>query len=111
MHYKNGKEARDGDPVIWRPNPEYDATYAGKIHNLTTGETCNGTIAIPVIGGVEQRACINTKDCYHAADAYNAMIILENSRALAAASEQGKAPPISNEHVAKGCEQFTAPTA
>ena len=72
MHYKNGKEAREGDPVVCRPDGRYDYTIAGKLHTINgTSDTCNGQVAVPIVGGVTQ-VYVYIKDCYHAEDAYNA---------------------------------------
>ena len=81
MHYKDGSEAREGDPVICRPDSRYDYTIAGKLHTLTyTSDTCNGKLAVPIVGGVDQ-VYVNIKDCYHAAQAYAAADEIERAKA------------------------------
>lgn len=71
MHYKNGREAKEGDPVITKD--QYSGKMkAGVIHSLLgVSDTCNGQLAHPVPGGVFN-SCINVKDCLHAEDAWNA---------------------------------------
>jgi hypothetical protein len=74
MHYKNGKEAHEGDPVIGESYKGSGAIIAGKIHNLQAGQkTCNCTVAVPVFGGIEQMTCRNVSDHYLAADAFAAI--------------------------------------
>lgn len=74
MHYKNGREARNGDPVIgpaWTGSKEI---VAGTIHSIAPGcETCNCTVAIPIVGGVNQSSCRTVSDFYHAEDAFAAI--------------------------------------
>ena len=73
MHYKNGNEAHEGDPVICRPDLNSSYTIAGKLHSIQTlSDTCNGQVAVTIQGGVEQTD-VNIKDCYHAADAYETL--------------------------------------
>ncbi len=44
MHYKNGREAKDGDKVLLMP--AYGAPVAGILYDATPGnDTCNGRIA------------------------------------------------------------------
>lgn len=74
MHYKNGKEAHEGDPVIGESYKGSGIIIAGKIHSLqATQLSCNCTVAVPAIGGIEQLSCRNVNEHYHAADAFAAM--------------------------------------
>ena len=74
MHYKNGKEAQDGDPVICQGYT--GQLTVGKIHTLVPGSTaCNCTVAEPVMGGVTQLTCRTVGEMYHAADAFAAIEI------------------------------------
>ena len=74
MHYKNNREAKEGDPVIIK---EYNNVYAGKLHSLNPGtNSCNAQIAYPIMGGFGN-ICVTVRNCYHAEDAFNAM---ENNR-------------------------------
>lgn len=78
MHYKNGRLAKDGDPVICKG---YNGLITvGKVYNLTPGtETCNCSVAEPVMGGVNQLTCRTLNEMYHAEDALTA-IENENSK-------------------------------
>jgi hypothetical protein len=73
MHYKNSREAKAGDPVVGIF--EYNSqVYTGVIHSFNPGlTTCNCTVAVVVPGGVNQVACVNVSDLYHAEDAYSAV--------------------------------------
>jgi hypothetical protein len=74
MHYRNGKEAHDGDPVIGQTYKNSGVVIAGKIHSINPGQnTCNCTVAVPVMGGVEHLSCRNVDEFYSAADAFAAM--------------------------------------
>jgi hypothetical protein len=43
MHYKNGREAKPGDTVIWLPQG-----FSGILHSVQAGSTtCNGRLARP----------------------------------------------------------------
>lgn len=66
MHYKNGREAKTGDPVIVK---DYNKVIAGIIHSLNEGATsCNGQVAYATMGGMTN-ACVSVGDCFHAEDA------------------------------------------
>ena len=47
MHYKNGREAKNGDKVMWIQDPKYGASpVVGILYNATPGnDSCNGRIA------------------------------------------------------------------
>lgn len=63
MHYKNGREAKNGDKVICIPS--YGAPVAGILYDATPGnDYCNGRIAITS----SSDPCPNLKDCLHADD-------------------------------------------
>lgn len=72
MHYKNGREAKEGDSVICTG---YNGQVTvGKIHSLVAGsESCNCTVAEVVIGGVNQLTCRTVGEMYHAEDALAAI--------------------------------------
>ena len=60
MHYKNGREAKNGDKVVWFPF--YGAPIIGVLYDATAGNNdCNGYIA--VISGNDR--CPDLKDCLH----------------------------------------------
>lgn len=47
MHYKNGREAKNGDKVILLPNGYRKAAVAGILYDATAGNNdCNGRIAV-----------------------------------------------------------------
>lgn len=71
MHYKNGTPAQTGDAVIIK---DYNGRIqAGVIHSLNAkATTCNGTVAVPVPGGVIQ-FCDTVGNMYSAADAFAAL--------------------------------------
>lgn len=63
MHYKNGREAKNGDTVIhlgaW-PKP-----VVGILHDATAGNnTCNGSLALPNYSGITP----NLAECLHIDD-------------------------------------------
>jgi hypothetical protein len=72
MHYKNGREAANGDPVVAR-------NYAGRIvsgtvHNLRAGTaTCNCDLVVVIPGGTMNETCRTVSEMYHAEDAFKAL--------------------------------------
>lgn len=69
-HYINGREAKDGDPVVgkdWNGKP-----IAGVVHSITASDACNCSVAVPVPGGINQLGGIMTKSLLHAEDAFKA---------------------------------------
>ncbi len=73
MHYRNGRAANDGDPVIGESWKGSGNIIAGKLHSTSPGSTsCNGQVAHPIVGGVAN-AHITVGDFYHAADAFAAV--------------------------------------
>lgn len=70
MHYKNGREAQEGDFVIHKDG---DKVIAGRIHSLQPkANTCNGLIAVPVLGGTNQQY-VTVGDCILADDVLSAI--------------------------------------
>jgi hypothetical protein len=72
MHYKNGRSAKEGDPVICKG---YNGQITvGKIHTLLAETTqCNCTVAETVMGGVNQLTCRTIGEMYHAEDSFNSL--------------------------------------
>lgn len=71
MHYKNGREAKNGDLVIGRGNWTGATIMAGLLIDLMpTSTTCNATLLRP--GGIAQ-TCVTVVDFYHAEDAIEAL--------------------------------------
>lgn len=65
MHYRNGREAKNGDKVIQLGIDGAQITAVGVLHSATPGnDYCNGLIA--PIQNAYQGACI--VDCLHADD-------------------------------------------
>ena len=63
MHYKNGREAKNGDKVILIP--AYGTPVAGILYDAVPGEEfCNGKIAITAPTDPQP----NLKECLHADD-------------------------------------------
>jgi hypothetical protein len=67
MHYKNGREAKNGDKVMVIPDPKYgSAPRAGILYDAVAGnDHCNGKIA-PISSS---DYCPNLKECLHLDDA------------------------------------------
>ena len=69
MHYKNGREAKNGDKVVLVP--EYGQPVAGILYDAVAGnDTCNGRIAR--IRSDDPMP--NLKECLHADDVRKAEI-------------------------------------
>jgi hypothetical protein len=63
MHYKNGREAKNGDKVILLPS--YGRPVAGILYDAVAGnDYCNGRIAVTTTCD----PCPNLKECLHADD-------------------------------------------
>lgn len=68
MHYKNGREAKELDYVVW--NDGNNKVIAGRIHSLSAqSQTCNGQIVVPTLGSV-QNFYVTLSNCLHADDAW-----------------------------------------
>lgn len=69
MHYKNGREAKNGDKVV--VFPPYGAPYAGILYDAVAGnDYCNGKIASASLSD----PCPNLRECVHADDVKDAVI-------------------------------------
>lgn len=69
MHYKNGREAKNGDKVIWLPAyPQPGATpIAGILYDAVAGnDYCNGKIATTS----SNDPMPNLKECLHFDDVF-----------------------------------------
>jgi len=63
MHYRNGREAKNGDKIISLASGKIEAF--GVLHSATPGnDYCNGSIAI--VQNMQQMACMC--DCLHIDD-------------------------------------------
>jgi hypothetical protein len=68
MHYKNGREAKSGDPVIGKLY--YGEVVSGNLIDLQPSSTsCNSTL-LRAIGPL---SCVTVGEFYHAEDAFNAI--------------------------------------
>lgn len=65
MHYRNGREAHNGDEIV-QLNNLGRIVGVGVLHSATPGnDYCNGSL-LPLLGGNPQCACLC--DCLHADD-------------------------------------------
>lgn len=63
MHYKNGREAKNGDKVLL--NPSYGPPVVGILYDAVAGnDHCNGRVALVS----PQDPCPDLKDCLHLDD-------------------------------------------
>ncbi len=63
MHYKNGREAKNGDKVVVIPS--YGAPFAGILYDAVAGnDACNGRIAVTSASDPMP----NLRECLHADD-------------------------------------------
>ena len=70
MHYKNGREAREGDFVIVKTTFG-DKVYAGRLHSLVPSSvSCNGQVAYASIGGSSNISVTVGAEVFHAEDAW-----------------------------------------
>jgi hypothetical protein len=70
MHYKNGREAHNGDRVVLLPS--YGAPVIGLLYDAVAGnDTCNGRIA--AINNNDP--CPNLKECLHIDDVKQALTV------------------------------------
>ena len=68
MHYKNGREAKNGDKVVLIPS--YGSPVIGILYDAVAGnDFCNGSIA-PIKPG---DPCPNLKECLHWEDFLGAL--------------------------------------
>lgn len=65
MHYKNGREAKNGDKVMLIPTYGNNAPTVGILYDAVAGnDTCNGRIAQTA----PSDPCPNLKECLHVDD-------------------------------------------
>ena len=84
MHYKNGREAKNGDKVLVIPS--YGPPITGILYDAIAGnDCCNGKIA--PISPLDLMP--NLKECLHLDDALKALAIGESSLAPADSSTKG----------------------
>ena len=68
MHYKNGREAKNGDKVVLFPS--YGNPVVGILYNAVAGnDSCNGRIAVTH----QDDPCPNLKECLHLDDVLAAL--------------------------------------
>lgn len=67
MHYRNGREAKNGDKVIQLDYDSAQVRAFGFLENAQPGnDYCNGSIVSPLTGDGAQTACLC--DCLHVDD-------------------------------------------
>lgn len=72
MHYKNGREAKEGDVVVYLDEYKKKAKV-GQVWSITPGsESCNCQVAQVIPGGVTH-SCETLGKMYHAEDALLAL--------------------------------------
>ncbi len=72
MHYRNGREAKNGDKVV-QLGGSATVSAVGILYDAVPGNNfCNGFIAPMIGGGVPQYACLC--DCLHADDLFSLLI-------------------------------------
>ena len=82
MHYKNGREAKNGDMVLL--NPSWGAPIIGILYNAQAGnDNCNGKIA-PVS---PSDSCPDLKDCLHIDDVKAAISEVEKQKSAVHGAE------------------------
>ena len=65
MHYKNGREAKNGDKVVFLRSPTWGPPLVGILYDAVAGnDTCNGKLALTS----PNDACPNLAECLHADD-------------------------------------------
>lgn len=70
MHYKNGREAKNGDKVVLLPSYVGGIPTIGILYDATVGnDYCNGRIA-PISSS---DPCPNLKECLHFDDVVKAL--------------------------------------
>jgi hypothetical protein len=85
MHYKNGREAKNGDKVVLIPS--YGAPVIGILYDAVAGnDTCNGKLA-PIS---PTNPMPNLKECLHLDDVLAALpaSVPDTSKPVAPAPEQ-----------------------
>ena len=68
MHYRNGREAKNGDVIVSINKIESTTVVlrTGLLFNAVPGnDYCNGTL-VPLTGGMPEMACL--ADCFHIDD-------------------------------------------
>lgn len=64
MHYKNGRQAKVGDTVLY-PGDQYNPARVGILHSVNAqSDTCNGRLAVPN----PNDPYVTLKDCIHIDD-------------------------------------------
>jgi hypothetical protein len=71
MHYKNGREAKQGDKIVLVRTDPLVAPLSGILYNVNAqSDSCNGRVA--VCSGDD--TYVNIKDCLHVEDVASATI-------------------------------------
>lgn len=74
MHYKNGREAKNGDKVVWFPQNTNGTIVTGVLYDAVPGnDLCNGRIALAAMSDPYP----NLAECLHADDVKAAAVPVE----------------------------------
>ena len=90
MHYKNGREAKQGDTILI-PETYGRPPVIGVIVGYQAGSTSCNLNVVPSIGG-QMLSCISASDCLHVQDALRTPDQVPDFRAPATASETALKP-------------------
>lgn len=83
MHYRNGREAKPGDHVVFL-QPYGGPPLIGLLHSLQSqSDTCNGRLAIATAND----PYVNLKDCVHIEDVAGAFPVPKNPESPPIAAE------------------------
>lgn len=90
MHFKNGREAKDGDQAVWK-NQYTGQIETGRLTDLNAKATsCNVALARPLGAPIQ---CITVGECYHADDAFAAIEANQPAPAVAEAAPEAQPAP------------------
>lgn len=75
MHFKNGREAKEGDPAVAQPSYPGGQYRSGRIEQLATDPnctSCNARLVYPLLSG-NAADYVTISELYHAEDAFMAI--------------------------------------
>ena len=76
MHYRNGREAKNGDKVVLIPKWAGNMPVVGILYDATAGnDHCNGKLAVTKPGD----PCPNLSECLHLEDALELLKVTEST--------------------------------
>lgn len=112
-HYRNGREAREGDTAI--ATSYNNRIVAGVIHSINPDSTsCNAQLSRPVPGGFAND-CVSLAQCVHVEDAFSAFKAKEESddniRKQQAAADAGSSAAVNADAAAPAAAEAPVATA